>query len=80
MFGLNVKNMTELTEQDVIDKLRYLYPNYFHEIKERLLTKFKESTKHVLWDKLFDKDYYIEMYESRNNEIKDIFQKQKINY
>ena len=38
--------MTELTEQDVIDKLRiHLYPNYFHEIKERLLIKFKESTK-----------------------------------
>ena len=77
MFGLNVKSMTELTEQDVIDKLRYLYPNYFHEIKERLLTKFKESTNHVLWDKLFDKDYYIEMYENRNNEIKRYFSKTK---
>ena len=77
MFGLNVKSLSELTERDVIDKLRYLYPNYFHEIKERLLINFKESKSQVLWDKLFDKEYYIKMYENRNNEIKRYFSQTK---
>ena len=73
MFGLNIDNLSELTEQDIKDKIRYLYPEYFHEIKERLLTDFENDKKKVLWNKIFDKDYYIQMFENRNREVKGTF-------
>jgi len=66
-------NIADLTEQDLLSKVGYLYPGYLHENKRRLLSSFQGGQRTVLWEKLYDKDYYIDHYENRNTEIKRYF-------
>lgn len=68
-------DVTELTETDVLERFNYLYPGYSHSIKERLLSSFENNRTKVNWDKLYDRDWYIDMYERRNEEIKRYFLK-----
>ena len=70
---LNVSNLSEVTEKDIIDKLTYLYPGYAHSNTERMLSSFKDDSRTVRWDKLYDFDWYTDMYQRRNEEIKRYF-------
>ena len=70
----NLGQVDNLTEKDLLTKFRYLYPGYLHNNHRRILTNFNKGNKlETRWDKLFDKDYYIQMYEERNNQIKKYF-------
>lgn len=71
MFG--VGEVRKLTEQDVLTKFNYLYPGYAHANMARFLTTFDRKGSVTNWDKLYDKDYYIEQYELRNAQIKKYF-------
>jgi hypothetical protein len=53
--------------------MNYLYPGYMHEYKTRTLTRFSGGDKIVDWGNLYNKEYYIDLYERRNNEIKKYF-------
>ena len=70
----NLGQVDNLTEKDLLTKFRYLYPGYLHNNHRRILKNFNKGNKlETRWDKLFDKDYYIQMYEERNNQIKKYF-------
>ena len=71
----NLDDVTKLTEKDVLEKLTYLYPEYSHSNKERILSSFENNSMKVNWEKLYDADWYIDMYERRNEEIKRYFMK-----
>ena len=71
IFGID--DISQLTENDILHKFTYLYPGYSHAHISRLLTEFDGDQKVIRWDKLYDKKTYIEMYESRNIEIKRFF-------
>ena len=66
-------DVTQLTEKDVIEKFTYLYPGYTHSNKKRLLSSFENDESQVHWDKLYDPDWYMNMYKRRNQEIKRYF-------
>ncbi len=68
-----LEDLTKLTEKDIMEKFLYLYPGYTHSSKERLLSSFKGDTKRVMWEKLYDYEYYTSMYSQRNEEIKRYF-------
>ncbi len=68
-----IDDLSTLTEKDVIEKFTYLYPGYSHGNKERLLSSFKGDLRSVNWEKLYDYDYYTDMYNRRNEEIKRYF-------
>ncbi|WP_156907154.1 sulfotransferase [Thalassobaculum salexigens] len=65
--------MSKVTEEDILHKFTYLYPGYNHANKKMLLSVFNGENREVLWEKLYDKDYYVNMYQSRNAEIKRYF-------
>ena len=68
-------DLSKLTEADVLKKFTYLYPGYVHSQKERLLSSFENNSTKVNWGKLYDADWYIDMYTRRNEEIKRYFMK-----
>jgi hypothetical protein len=68
-----IDDLSSLTEKDVFKKFNYLYSGYMHSNKERLLSSFKGDLRNVDWGKLYDKDYYTDMYDRRNEEIKRYF-------
>jgi hypothetical protein len=72
-----INDLSKLTEKDVIEKFIYLYPGYSHSNKERLLSSFKDELRIVSWKKLYDYDYYTNMYTRRNEEIKRYFMNSK---
>jgi hypothetical protein len=61
------------TEKDVYKKLAYLYEGYVYQHKKRLLTTFIDNKPFVNWSMLYNKDYYIKMYEERNRLIQQYF-------
>lgn len=69
-YGVDLEN---IDEKVILEKFNYLYKFYDYENKKRLLTTFEGLEKVVDWTNLFNKEYYIEMYERRNNEIKKYF-------
>ena len=66
-------DLSKLTEKDVIEKFNYLYPGYSHSNKERQLSSFENNLMKVNWEQLYAKDWYIDMYKRRNEEIKRYF-------
>lgn len=70
----NIDNLKNLTEKDLMTKFRYLFPGYLHSNHQRILTNFKKGLQsETQWNKLFDKEYYIKVYEERNNQVKKYF-------
>lgn len=69
----NIDNIHHLTEHDIITKFNYLYSSYFHENTRRFLAKFKGEKENIQWQKLYDRDFYIQKYEQRNERIKKYF-------
>lgn len=70
LFG--VKDINAVTEEDVL-KFDYLYPGYCHETVKQLLTVYERGQVKVRWDLLYDRAFYIEMYERRNAAIRCYF-------
>ena len=68
-----IDDLTSLTEKDILEKFNYLYPGYSHQITARNLSKFEGDTRKVLWEKLYDYEYYIAGYKKRNEDIKRHF-------
>jgi len=68
-----IDDISSVTEKDIFETFNYLYPGYVHAKKKRFLTSFDGPKKDVLWEKLYDKDYYISVYENRNMAIKKYF-------
>ena len=68
-----IDDLLKLTESDLFEKFRYLYPGYFRDSMERLLSSFSGDVRSVNWEKLYDYEYYTEMYIRRNEEIKRYF-------
>ena len=66
-------DLSALTEKDVLEKFNYLYPGYAHMNLNRFLSSFKGSSRTVNWDKLYDFEFYTDMYQRRNEEIKRYF-------
>ena len=71
LFGMD--DLSQLRESDIKERFKYLYPGYVHENKRRLLTTFDGEDSFTDWNKLYDKDYYIAVYEERNQHIKKYF-------
>ena len=71
----NLDDISKLTEKDVLEKFTYLYPGYAHSNKQRLLSSFENNSTKVNWEKLYDAEWYIDMYKRRNEEIKRYFMK-----
>jgi len=69
----NLDDVSKLTQKDVIEKFNYLYPGYSLASKERMLSTFNGERRNIMWDKLYDRKYYVDMYTSRNQEIKRFF-------
>lgn len=70
----NFETLENLSEQDVLTEFNYRYKGYSHQNKKRLLTNFVGEKGFTNWGLLYDKDYYINEYEQRNNRIKKYFQ------
>ena len=68
-----IDDMSKITEQDVKAKFNYLFPGYLYKNKQRFLSAFVGDKKEVMWDNLYDEEYYISQYERRNMEIKKYF-------
>ena len=68
-----IENLQKLTENDVKKKFNYLYPGYGHENKRRHLATFYGEKLEIQWQKIYDKEYYINNYEQRNERIKKYF-------
>lgn len=68
-----IENLQALSEQEVVNKLSYLFPGYLHQYKRRLLTGFPEGAMKTDWSLIYDKEHYISEYVSRNNRIKKYF-------
>lgn len=68
-----IDDVTNMTEQALLEKASYLYPGYTHENKKRILSAFDGTDQKVLWDKLYDYEFYTSMYLRRNEEIKRYF-------
>jgi hypothetical protein len=68
-----VDDMNSLTERDILKKFNYLYKGYMHAYKKRLLTNYVGNEAITDWSKLYNKEYYIKVYEERNNRIKQYF-------
>ena len=66
-------DLSKVTEADVKEKFRYLFPGYGYANKLRQLTNFTGDARVTDWSKLYDKAYNIESYERRNNRIKRYF-------
>lgn len=64
---------SRVTEQDIRQKFNYLYKDYSYENKKRLLSIFDEHGQAEDWSKLYDKNWYVREYESRNTLIKKYF-------
>jgi hypothetical protein len=71
VFG--VDDLENLTEQDVRTRFHYLYDGYIHLCFADFLTTRSGGVPVVNWDKLYDRDFYIDRYISRNNEIRAYF-------
>ena len=69
----NLKDLSRLKEEDIKKRFNYLYPGYAYENHRRNLSVFTEGTQKVLWEKLYDYDYYVDIYLRRNEEIKRYF-------
>lgn len=61
------------SEQDFRQKHTYLYKDYGYSNKQRHLTRYEAGNPVVDWSRLYDKDYYIAEYESRNDAIRKYF-------
>jgi hypothetical protein len=68
-----IDDLSLLTEKDILEKFNYLYPGYLHQIVVRNLSKFEGDTRKVLWEKLYDYEYYTADYKKRNEDIKRHF-------
>ncbi len=69
----DIEDLSTLGEQDVKDKFTYLYGGYSHMVAQQFLTTVEDGEVKVRWDLLYDRDFYIEKYVQRNNEIKAYF-------
>lgn len=72
VFG--IKNLTNLTERDLSEKFKYLYPNYIRDTKKWMLTEHNGAEEVTRWDKLYDKDFYTQEYQRHNQGVKKYFQ------
>jgi len=68
-----IDDLSKITKSDFVEKFDYLHRGYAYAYKSKMLTTFRNSQKEIKWDKLFDKDYYISLYEERNDQIKQYF-------
>ncbi|MBN9670323.1 sulfotransferase [Roseibium aggregatum] len=68
-----IEDINDVSEKVILEKFNYLYPGYVHTKTKRFLTSFDGRKKEVQWEKIYDKDYYIDLYESRNLSIKKYF-------
>ena len=71
MFALG--DLALVTEQDLIEKCDYIYKGYVRDYKRRFLTSFYGGVEFTDWSKLYNKEYYIGMYEQRINCIRRYF-------
>jgi hypothetical protein len=67
-------SMSEFKESFYKDKELYLYPNYIYENKKRMISKVVDGKPVQDWSLLYDKDYYIDKFVRRNDEIIRYFQ------
>ncbi len=70
--GTGLADLTSLTPDDLM-KFTYLYPGYRKEGFEQLYVTFEEGEPKLRLDLIFDRDYQIEAYKRRNEEIKRYF-------
>lgn len=67
--NVDIKSVTE----DTIKNFSYLFPTYWYETTQRLLTTFEAGKATVRWDLLYNKEYYVDQYVRRNDRIKKYF-------
>ena len=69
----NIDDASNLTESNIRDDFDYLFKGYTYAYTRKFLTSFRNKHKEIPWDKLYDKDYYVALYEERNQQIKKYF-------
>jgi hypothetical protein len=69
-----------LSQRDILDenlaknKFKYLFPDYMHEVTKKFLTcADPHGNTTVCWDKIFNKEFYINKFEERNKRIAEYF-------
>jgi hypothetical protein len=68
-----VQDLRSMTPEDVKTRFKYLYPGFMFESFERTLLTFEEGLPKVQWDRLYERESYIDAYVRRNKEIKKYF-------
>lgn len=63
------KDASEVSEGFFRDKSMYLYENYVYETMVRLLTVVENGCPTVRWDLAYDKDFFIDTYNKRNDDV-----------
>lgn len=72
-YGQGQSDLRSLSGTDFIEKFRYIFPGYTALGLERILLQFDREEHQVRWELAFDKEYRIEAYRRRNDEIKRYF-------
>jgi hypothetical protein len=63
----------KLTQEDLLNRFNYLFPGYSYSNEVRNIIEYKGREKIYNWDKLFEKEYYINLFIERNDRIKKYF-------
>jgi hypothetical protein len=69
-----VEKVDDFSESSFKDKAIYLHKNYMHNVIKRYAVSVVDHEVRYDWSLVYDKQYQIELYERRNQEIVDYFQ------
>jgi len=75
--GFNFKNINEVKEEHM-RKFNWIKEGYYYEYTKNFwINEQKNNRISYNWGLLYNKDHYIQVYEKRNKQIKDYFEKRK---
>ena len=77
--GFDFQNINEVKEEHM-KKFNWIKEGYYYEYTKNFwITELKKNQLSFNWNLLYNKDHYISVYEKRNKQIKDYFEKRKKN-